>query len=190
MIRYCLFLLIFCLSSTVFAFSLESVFIALKTNTRSFEDKGAVCEEVVKLYLEQEFAPPRYEVLVGVAYGDLERVIGELDEVVVDTQTQEVVRVLEVKCWKDLRAGQEKAQQQRERFLKTLKRGAPVYFNSTQSESEYSNLKFSGQTEFLSIGQQGAVAFGFDRELPFSMLELMALRTRVLQCRSWGDCLK
>lgn len=168
--------------------SLENVFDLLKNQPRSYETKGAICEEVAKVLLEQEYPAPRYTVHVGIAYGDLEKTIGELDEVVIDNQSGKAIRVYEVKCWTDLKEGREKALAQRSRFLKALRSSKELYFNSTSTQEEFSQEIFEDLKDFMSLGQKGATAAGYEFEFPFTMRELMDLRTRLLRCQSWGDC--
>lgn len=165
---------------------IDEVFHQLKSNQRSYEDKGAICEEVAKVLLQKDFPAPRFKVEVGIAYGDLDKTIGELDEVIIDTTTNKAVQVIEVKCWTDLNAGREKALDQRARFLKNIRSAKELFFSSTSTQDEFPQEMFEGLTDFRSIGQKGATAAGYDLEFPFTMKELMDLRVRLIRCQSWG----
>lgn len=168
----------------------DSMYDELKSLPRNYEAKGAICEEVAKVLLEKDYPQPRYTVHVGIAYGDLEKVIGELDEVIVDNETQKVVKIFEVKCWTDMKAGLEKAQEQRARFLKSIRNPSRLYFSSTSTDQEFSSQMFIGTQSFAAIGQKGSKAIGYDIEFPLTMKELMDLRLQLLRCQNWSTCPK
>lgn len=167
--------------------TLEEIFQSFKKSQTSYEDKGVICEQVAKYLLEKKYPAPRYRVEVGIAYGDLDNTIGELDEVIFDNVENKAIQVLEVKCWADLKAGQEKAMNQRTRFLKNIRSNKELYFFSTSTQEEFDQKLFEGISDFRSIGQKGATASGFDFEFPFTMKELMDLRVRLVRCQSWGE---
>lgn len=169
---------------------IDQIFDSLKGLPRSYETKGAICEEVAKVLLEKDYPPPRYSVHVGIAYGDLERVIGELDEVIIDHNENKVIKIIEVKCWTDLKAGRDKAHEQRARFLKSIRNPQKLYFTSTSTDQEFSPAQFVGVNSFAAIGQKGAKAVGYDLEFPFTMKELMDLRLQLLRCQNWSTCPK
>lgn len=174
-------------ASTIIS-ELDSTFEALKNNPRSYEDKGAICEEIAKVFLQKKYPEPQYSIHIGIAYGDLTSTIGELDEVIIDNSSNKVLKILEVKCWTDLAAGKEKAEQQRSRFLKNIRSTKELYFISTSTQNDFDQNLFEGVNDFVSIGQKGAVASGYDFELPFTMKEIMNLRSRLLRCQSDGNC--
>lgn len=187
-IRFLGFIFIFLIGFQVSAQTqIDEIFHQLKNNPRSYEDKGSICEEVAKVLLEKQFPAPQYKIVVGIAYGDLDKVIGELDEVIIDTRINKAIQILEVKCWKDLNAGHEKALEQRDRFLKSIQSTKELYFSSTSTQEDFDQITFKGISIFKSIGQKGALAAGFDLEFPFTMKELMDLRVRLIQCAQWGE---
>lgn len=156
---------------------------------RSFEDSGAVCEEVARLQVQRSYPRPQFEVLTGVYYADSERVIGELDIVVFDQHIQKVVQVAEVKCWKEPALGLEKALQQRNRFIKALRSAKNLIFRSALStELAFSEQAFKGINNFKTIGQKGTSAVGYDEELPYTLLEFQELRRKVLNCQKRSEC--
>lgn len=174
-------------SNTVFA-SWEEDFELIKNVPRSYEDSGSICEEVARVQVQREFPAPQYNVIVGIAYGDASHVIGELDVVIFDNNIQKVVKIGEVKCWKDLPGGLEKAHEQRARFLKTVRSNKATRFFNTSTKENYSPEQFQFVNEFFSIAQKGSVAQGFDRELEYTLLEMKNHRYEMIRCQHDGKC--
>lgn len=166
-------------------------FAALKSIPRSYEDTGAICEELARLKIQKEYPRPQFEVLTGIAYETEDRVIGELDLVVFNTQLQRVIKIGEVKCWKDVPSALLKAQEQRARFLKTIRSNKPIQFRFTSTGEVLDPNTFENNTiEFFSVGQKGALDFGFDREVEYTFKELRDYRYEMLRCQSQGQCVK
>lgn len=165
-------------------------FAELKDIPRSYEDSGSICEEVARLEMQRSFPAPQYKVEVGIAYGDGTRTIGELDVVIFDNNLNKVYKIAEVKCWKDLRAGLQKAMDQRARFLKYNRSGKPLYFRSTSTKVAYDKAQFDHVDEFFSIAQKGGTKYGFDVELEYDLKQMHTYRTEMLRCQSKGECAK
>lgn len=168
--------------------TIDDEFQALKNCGRNFEVVGTVCEEVARLQVARQYPADQYTVLTGIAYGDNTRTIGELDVIVFENASGNAVKVSEVKCWKDLGAGLRKARDQRQRFLKTVRGGGRLFFQSTDDHREYSHDQFRGVNNFTSMAQKGAKANGYEDELEYSLDELMGLRARMIQCQNSGEC--
>lgn len=160
----------------------------LRSVSRSYEDTGAICEEVARLALEKEYSGPQYQVIVGIAYADEVRTIGELDVVVLDNNIQKVIKIGEVKCWKDAAAGLVKAREQRTRFMKTIASNAKIRFRSTSTQEIFESDKFVHAKEFFSMGPKGSVAVGFDRELKYTLKEIHDHRMDMIRCQHQGLC--
>lgn len=182
-----IFTLIFSTQLYVFAGWNED-FEVLKTRPRSYEDSGAICEELAKIQFEKKYDTSKYNVEVGIAYGDTDRTIGELDIVVFEKSPLKVVHVAEVKCWKDARAGLEKAKDQRKRFLTNVNRDKVLYFESTSTQKDYSQQLFEGPMTFSTIGQKGTVQHGYDDELEYDLRALHEYRMDMLECQDRGEC--
>ncbi|WP_413612218.1 hypothetical protein [Bdellovibrio sp. HCB-110] len=184
------FVLLFALlasSTTVFA-AWEEDFELLKNIPRSYEDSGSICEEVARLEIQREYAAPQYDVIVGIAYGDATHIIGELDIVIFDNNIQKVVKIGEVKCWKDVPAGLEKAHEQRARFLKTVRANKATRFFNTSTKEIYAPEKFQFAKEFFSMAQKGSVVQGFDKELEYTLKEMRDRRYEMIRCQNQGKC--
>ncbi|KHD89521.1 MAG: hypothetical protein OM95_02770 [Bdellovibrio sp. ArHS] len=175
------------LSSSTFAAWSED-FAQLKDVPRSYEDSGSICEEVARIEMQREYAKPQYEVLVGIAYGSESRVIGELDIVIFDNNLNKVVKIGEVKCWKDMRGGLEKAQEQRARFMKAIRSSASLRFFSTSTKENFSAEQFKFVKEFFSMGQKGTIEAGYDQELPYTLTEMRNYRYEMIRCQNRKEC--
>jgi hypothetical protein len=168
--------------------TIEDEFQQLKTSGRNYEVVGTVCEEVARLQTARQYPAEKYTVVTGIAYGDNTRTIGELDVIVFENATGDAVKVSEVKCWKDLGAGLKKARDQRQRFLKSVRGGGRLVFQSTGDHRAYSHDQFRKLTNFTSMAQKGATGHGYEEELEYSLEDLMGLRARMIQCQNTGEC--
>lgn len=159
----------------------------LKNHPRSYEDTGAICEELARLKMEKIYSQPKFAILVGIGYGDLDGTLGELDVVVFDQQSKQVVKIAEVKCWQNVAGGLSKAKEQRQRFLSHLK-DKDLYFYSTSNDQTYDYEQFKSVKEFSTLGQKGSVATGYDDELEYDLRELRNLRYEMIRCQERGEC--
>lgn len=173
-------------SSSASALSLQEAFDQLKRNEISYEAKGTICEQVANLSLAKDYPAPQFRIINGITYSNLERVIGELDVVVLNNQSQKVELIAEVKCWADLSKAQTKAQDQRSRFLKSIRSSSELWIST--ADEEFSKQQFADIKRLISISNRGGSIHGFDLELPFSMQELMVLRRALLQCFEQNLC--
>lgn len=160
----------------------------LRDSGANYEVVGVVCEEVTRLRFQEEFPAPKYGVTTGVEYGDGQRTIGELDVVVYEANTHQVVRVAEVKCWKDNNGAIAKAREQRSRFIRTLQSGRTVYFRSLSSQIQFRKDHFMRNQQYMAVAPKGSTAAGFERELSYELRELMQLRQMMLKCQSSQQC--
>ena len=165
-------------------------FSELKDIPRSYEDSGAICEEVARLEMQRTYPAPQYKVEVGIAYGDGSRIIGELDVVIFDNNLNKVLKIAEVKCWKDVRGGLQKAQEQRARFLKYNRSGKPLFFRWTSSNQTFDKEQFAFEKEFFSITQKGSASQGFEVELEYTLKEMHQHRYEMIRCQNQGQCAK
>lgn len=178
------------LSASLAFASWEEDFELLKKIPRSYEDSGSICEEVARLQMQREYPKPQYDVVVGIAYGDVQHVIGELDVVIFDNNIQKVIKIGEVKCWKDVRGGLQKAREQRARFLKAVRQPKTTRFFSTSTKENFSAEKFQYVNEFFSMAQKGSVAQGFDREIEYTLQEMHNHRYEMIRCQNQGQCVR
>lgn len=162
----------------------------LKHIPRSYEDIGGICEALAQINFEMKYPAPQFFVDSGVEYKDSENTAGELDILVLDLNTNKVIHIAEVKCWKNLQQAQQKAVSQRNRFIKYLKSGHQIYFEGANSGRFYSKDQFSEIFLKTSVAQKGSVAFGFDEELEFDFKELRRFGMEMLRCQDRGECVK
>jgi hypothetical protein len=160
----------------------------IKNTPRNYTDAGAICEELAKVQFEKEYNKKDFEVVVGIAYGDGQRTIGELDVVVFDRNSKSAVKVTEVKCWADLSGGLHKAHLQRARFLANIDAKKPIYFKSTATLKSYPQDVFKDVTVFTTLGQKGSVQAGYDAELEYDLNELHRLSSEMIRCQNQGVC--
>jgi hypothetical protein len=174
-------------ASLSYAIPVESYVDQLKNIPISYEASGTICEQVARLEVMKQYPDNQFETVTGIAYGDSQRTIGELDVIVFNRTTNMVVIIAEVKCWKDLAAAHTKALAQRTRFLNSMRSSkAFKLFSPTQA---YSKQQFMApDLQFITISQAGGLDYGFTYALEHSLNELMSLRTLMLRCQSDNLC--
>ena len=161
----------------------------LKDLGRNLEPTGAICEEIAQLRFAEIYPEPKYKVVTGVEYADKEKTLGELDVVVFNNETQIVDVVGEVKCYTTMKNGLKKAKEQRKRFLTNVGSPKALTFTWLSDRSlKLAKTQFKKVQKFVSIAQLGAVAKGYDYELPYTLNELMQLREDILKCQGDGVC--
>lgn len=168
--------------------SAGDIFEQLKNSGEKYEIVGTICEQVARLDLQREYPAPRYVVETGISYGNASRTIGELDVIVFDS-SEKAVLVGEVKCWKSLSGGLKKAGAQRARFRDAL-RGGGQFRLWDKTHPNHPLESFKDLKTFVTIAQNGAKAAGYDRELAYSLDDLMAARALLLTCQNSGKCTK
>ncbi len=167
---------------------LEQDYLELKDHGRDLQDTGTICEEVAVLEMQRKYGP-QFTVLSGLEYGEPNRVIGELDLIVFDNQSQQAILIGEVKCWKSLGQGLQKAHEQRRRFLKTIYSSKSLKFRLKDDPSRpFALEQFNEAHDFISIAQKGSLDSGYDFELEYSLSDLMSLREKIMKCQKSGSC--
>ncbi|MFM6928367.1 MAG: hypothetical protein ACKOX6_07875 [Bdellovibrio sp.] len=184
------FIVSFLFSSFVWAGDIQAAFDSIKDSGANLEPDGAVCEQLEKVRLKALYPEDKYIVTGGLEYSLGGDTVGELDSVVLDRNTNKVVLLEEVKCWKDFSNALVKATGQRDRFLWNLaKSPRSVIFKSYDGRT-YSVDQFQGDIPFKFISQAGGVSKGFDVELELNLRELGQLRMMVLKCQQNRQCAK
>jgi len=174
-----------------FAFAgLAEDFEKIKNNARDLEPTGAICEEIAQLRFSEMYPAPDYEVITGVQYDDETGTIGELDLIVLNKD--KVAEVIgEVKCWTNAKSGLKKAADQRKRFQRYVNSPKALKFKWLNDPSrKLTKTQFNKAQKFVFIAQSGTIADGYDYELPYTLRELMHLRTDILNCQFQGNCQK
>lgn len=172
---------------SVQAADIQPAFDALKGIPVDYSPTGQVCEQVARLQLSEKYVAGQYDIAVGVEYIVAGRTVGELDIVVVDKASQNVVLVGEVKCWRSMGGGLSKAQKQRARFVRTLQSQPEQIVFKAKEGASFASEQFQG-TKYIAIAQQGSLRAGFDVELNYSLQELMQLRGKLIDCQAQGQC--
>ena len=167
-----------------YAAPLNELFEELRDTGMNYEVVGAVCEQVARIELYKTYPESEYEIINGIEYGDNTRTIGELDVVIFNKTTQQAVLVGEVKCWKDLSAAREKALDQRQRFIKSLKRNIDLH----DQDNDYDKSQFKNVQKFVSIAPKGSTIAGFEIDMENTLSELMELRKMMMDCQRKGEC--
>lgn len=168
----------------------EEDFQHLKKIPRSFEEAGAICEELAKLKLEKTYDNNVYQIVIGIEYGDSQRTIGELDIVIFDRASKMVKHIAEVKCWKNMNGGLLKARDQRLRFLANMKSKKAIHMQAVVSNERFDINQFRNIESFTTIGQKGSMQFGYDSELDYELNELQNFSMELLRCQDRGECAK
>jgi hypothetical protein len=170
------------------AASKEALFESLKDSGEKYSIIGTVCEQAAKLDFQREYPAPSFQIETGISYGNGDRTIGELDVIVFDAD-QRAVLVAEVKCWKSFSGALKKAADQRKRFRSNLSSGTELQF-SDKARHAHRTADFRDLTKFVTVAQSGGAASGFDRELAYSLEDLMDVRARLVACQAQGSCRK
>lgn len=163
------------------------MFEALKNRPVDYEPMGQICEQVAREQLLENYPKSQYHITIGIEYSVSRMTIGELDVVVIDSKTQDVILVAEVKCWRNMDGGLKKAKEQRARFIRTLqKQGSSVRYYAHEG-GNFRSEQFK-KTKFIAIAQNGSEEHGFDVGLDFTLRELMELRDMLLRCQASKQC--
>lgn len=173
-----------------FAADIEPYFEALKNSGANFEPDGTVCEQVARVEIEKEFGAS-YDVTTGIEYSLGDDTLGELDVVVFEKGTHKVVLVAEVKCWRNLQQAMDKLKAQRDRFIWNLTQHADrIQFQPHDEALSFRVEDFQGDFKFRAISQFGGLKKGFDQEIQMTLKDAEHLRSRLLKCQAWGECLR
>ena len=164
------------------------LFQRLKQSGVSYQVEGTICEQAARLQLEASYPAPRYQVINDLTYSEGGQTIGELDDVVIDNQTNRAVLVAEVKCWQDFASALRKADKQRQRFLTNMKHPQGIIVHSRQLDRDFDVNLISGVKKFITISQAGGESAGFDMCLPYGLEQLMDVRERLIRCQQQGTC--
>ncbi|MGE5085726.1 MAG: hypothetical protein ACM3MG_05450 [Bacillota bacterium] len=168
--------------------SVQDEVAVLKDVPRDYLDTGSICEEVARQETIKEYPAPQYEVLSGIAYETQDGTDGELDVIVFDKNSNQVIQIAEVKCWQKMDHALKKAHEQRVRFFDLRDNAQIITFRSTHGNKIFTPDQFAYVKEFVTIGQKGSLEFGFDRTLPYTLNELMELRDLMMKCQQQKRC--
>jgi hypothetical protein len=177
-------------ASLAFAGDLQGAFEALKNTGVNYDPDGAVCEQLEHIRLEKQYPSDKYVITGDVEYSTGGLTIGELDIIILDRQTNKVVLLEEVKCWKDLDNALLKAKSQKMRFEWNLEKSPRSLIFTANDGRSYSAEQFMGNIPFAFVAQQGGVAKGFDYEFDLNLREIHQLRMMLLKCQQNGECTK
>lgn len=178
-------------SSSAFATRVDYYFEKLKEVPADYQTFGTTCEYVAQEMLWEQFDKKSYEIKVGIVYRNDQRIIGELDIVIFDRETQEAILIGEVKCRKNLSNAYRHAREQLQRFQDTINHtlDLELYLDSNRSV-HYAPDRFDEYPEKLTIAQEGSEQAGFGLALDLNLAEVTELRARLLRCQRKGYCPK
>lgn len=169
--------------------SLQGIFDRLGAVGVNYKADGVVCEQIARLQLYEQFPEPRYQITTGVEYIVDDRIIGELDLVIIDRQTSAVVMLGEVKCWRSLDKAMDKAKSQRDRFLWTYRQNkSAIIFRPKEKQLVLKSADFEKFQGYLFVSQVGGKKWGFNEELPYRLSELDSLQEHLIQCQKKHIC--
>ncbi len=170
--------------------SLQEAFLYLSQQKANYKAEGVVCEQLAKREFTKQYSKADYYIDVGVEYQDSQgQTIGELDLVVYDLRRKMIELLVEVKCWRSLDQGMDKAQFQRDRFLYALQtQQQNLVFVSKNPHQQYSHLSFSEVLNYRFASQVGGKKWGFDLEIPFTLSDIELLQQHLVRCQKKGLC--
>ncbi len=170
--------------------SLDKTYESLMKKNYDYTVYGVVCEVLAKDMIEKSYPSDRYNIVIGIAYKNRRRTIGELDLVILRKSDGEAISVGEVKCGRNLSATLKKAKTQLRRFHSYRNSDQLDRLTFTDNHEEYKPRQFDGQISYFSVAQRGAKDAGFTFEIPISHKEIKSLHERLKSCQSHPDCLK
>ncbi len=175
-------------SGFVWAGDIQAAFDSIKDSGANFGAEGAVCEQLELVRLKTIYPEDKFIITGGLSYSLGENTVGELDVLIMDRNTNKVILLEEVKCWKDLSNAMVKATGQRDRFFWNLvKSPREMIFRSNDGRT-YSVDQFTPEIPFKFVAQKGSVKKGFDVELELGLQELDQLRSLVIKCQKDDLC--
>ena len=183
-----LFLGSFLFSALVWAGDVQTAFDSIKDSGANFGAEGAVCEQLEIVRLKTVYPEDKYIVTGGLSYSLGENTVGELDLLILDRNTNKVVLLEEVKCWRDLSNAMVKATGQRDRFFWNLVKSPREMIFKSNDGRTYSVDQFNPEIPFKFVAQAGSVKKGFDVELNLSLKELDELRLLIIKCQKNDLC--
>ena len=166
----------------------ESDYLILKNIPADYKSFGTICEQVARLRLKEKFDSRKFQFLVGLEYRNSQRVLGEIDLVVVSKKSQKVKIVGEVKCWRDLKAAARKAKKQLNRFFNSIKSMEKIFFYPKERVS----IKFKKE-DFLNarrmlFSQKVDGDNPFENNIGLTLNEVKKLRKKIQACQSKKEC--
>lgn len=174
---------LFALPDFSFAGNIQSLLKELENTHEKYEVTGTVCEQAARVMLAQYYPEPNYEILTGIEYSDyIGHVLGELDVVVFDHNTQKAILVAEVKCCHNAKKASRLARRQLRRFKSTLSSKARIDYHLTNKrEIHFQEDQFDESVKLISISPKGGDQSGFDVALDYSIDELMYLQKKLMK---------
>ena len=131
-----------------------------------FNCVGTILEEFAKYKLQEKFSPDRYLVTRSVSYYGSERMLGELDTVIIDRTSKKVVLIGECKLTKNFTRAKQKAQKQLDRIRNTIKKKLLYKLEPSKVGGfQLTPSSFTGKIEYWIIGCRDATKHGFDYEV-------------------------
>jgi len=160
-----------------------------------YEVFGTICEYLTKLRLEERYPASTYDIEVGIEYRQGGRVVGEIDVVVFRKKDREAILVGQVKCRQNLSSARGQAQEQNQRFQKTMSkrdaRNHRVTFRSTSNPHlVITESQMDEVDTYITASQDGGIKHGFSMTVGHDLQTVAALRERLLGCQSRGLCPK
>lgn len=147
--------------------------------------QGRVCEHLAQLHMEEKFSTDEYEIRMGVPYFLKDRMharLGELDIVILRKSDGKLVQIAEVKCGSNLerllKSGRQGALSTLKKFRQYYEESRKRLVYSIRSNRSKELVEFpepSRQTQYITIGQQGALKAGFDEEFDMSLSDIHLL---------------
>ncbi len=168
---------------------IDHYFNLLKDLPVKYHSHGAVCEYMARHQFQQQYSADQYDVVVGIAYRDESRIIGELDLVVFRKVDGEAIAYGEVKCRRHARHAHTHAVRQLARFHDSIEshRRIRMYLVNDHS-TEYFPDEFDEEPEQWTISHKGTGQYGFTYELELNMNDVLKLHRRLLDCQKNGRC--
>jgi translation initiation factor IF-3 len=155
----------------------------LPNKATSTTNIGELCEIIAFKKVRHDYPKSTYKIVRNVEYHDLSSA-GELDLVVINKNNKRVVKVFEVKCFRNAHKALQKSQKQRQRFLNALrtaklgKNTLRLKFRHKYEEIEYKQFYLDSPWVTISYDSEKNKQLGFEM---FSLryIELLKLLLKI-----------
>ena len=164
---------------------IDEAFEKLKNKDIRLSNHGYVCEELAMIYIKKLYDPELYTVHNGIVYKGNSGVIGELDVVIINNETNKAIMIGEVKCKTRVFSAIQKAKKQLKRFTDNIGTKSIELYLYADKNQTFERENFLNKLEKRYISFKGTTKKGFSDELLLTLDSVKSLLHK-LKCYKSG----